>query len=455
MTAALSQPSLFSEIRKTLRLALPMMVGQLGQMLLGLADTLMIGRLGSSELATAALVNLLFHTSLVLGIGLAAAVSVQVSHAHGANLSAAEILRHGFWLSLGFGLLLMGGLFGSVPLLPWLRQPEEVLWLAPVYLRWVAVSAVFMLPSLVFKSFAEARHHPWPVFWIMMSGVLLNIGLNRLLIFGWGPFPVLGLPGAGIATFLARSATLMALWIYLHRSRTLAADLPPRWCRRLESVECKTLLKIAAPITGQMLLEFGAFAFSALLIGLFGVQPLAAHQIAITCAATTYMLPLGLSMAVTIRVGHAVGRRDPVATRRIARSAQGFGLIMMGVFAILYLSGRTVIAAAFTADPALRALAADLLVITGIFQMFDGLQVISMGGLRGLKDVNVPALAVLSCYWGFALPLGAWLGFARGLEARGLWIGLATGLALSSLALTLRLGRKLRRPRSPEEALYA
>lgn len=443
------------EIRKTLCLALPMMAGQLGQMLLGLADTLMIARLGSGELAAAALVNLLFHTSLVLGIGWAAAVSVQVSHAHGANLSSAEILRHGFWIGLGFGFVMMGILFGSVPILPRLRQPPEVLLLAPVYLRWVAVSAVFMLPGLVFKSFAEARNHPWPVFWIMISGVLLNIGLNALLIFGRGPFPMLGLTGAGIATLFSRAITLTALWFYLHRSRTLSSHLPPLWCRPLNICECKTLLKMAAPITGQMLLEFGAFAFSALLIGRFGVIPLAAHQIAITCAATTYMLPLGLSMAVTIRVGHALGQKDREAARRIARSAQGFGLFMMGVFATLYLSGRTVIAAAFTSDPGLRTLAAELLVITGIFQLFDGLQVISMGGLRGLKDINIPAVLVLSCYWGFALPLGAWFGFAQGQGARGLWIGLAIGLTLSSIALSIRLDRKLRKPGSPQETFYA
>lgn len=432
-----------------------MMVGQLGQMLLGLADTLMIGRLGSAELATAALVNLLFHTSVMIGIALAAAVSVQVSHAHGANLSAAEILRHGFWIGLGTGLLLLGALFGSIPLLPWLRQPPEILLLAPVYLRWVAVSAVFMLPSLVFKSFAEARQHPWPVFWIMMGGVLLNIGLNGLLIFGWGSFPMLGLAGAGVATLIARGVTLYGLWIYLHRSRSLSGHLPLRWRKSLDRNECRTLLNIAAPINGQMLLEFGAFAATALLIGLLGVEPLAAHQIAITCAATTYMLPLGLSMAVTIRVGYAAGRNDAAATRRIARSAQGFGLGMMGVFAMIYLFGRSVISSAFTSDPGLRALASELLVITGIFQLFDGLQVISMGSLRGLKDVNIPALLILSCYWGFALPLGAWLGFARGLEARGLWIGLASGLALSSITLSIRLGRKLRRPQSSEEAFYA
>lgn len=448
-------PSLLTEIRQTLRLALPIMAGQLGQMLLGLADTLMIGRLGSGELAAAALVNLLFHTSVVLGIALSAAVSVQVSHAHGANLSAAEVLRHGFWISLGFGLLLMALLFGGVPLLPFLRQPPEVIQLVPVYLRWVAASAFFLFPILVLKSFAEARHHPWPVFWLMMAGVLLNIGLNRLLIFGSGPLPAFGLPGAGIATFLSRAATLLSLWIYLHRSRTLSSHLPRRWRQPLDTSACGTLLRIAAPICGQMLLEFGAFAFSAILIGRFGVLPLAAHQIAITCAATTYMLPLGLSMAVTIRVGHALGRNDLPATRRIAFSAQLFGLLMMGTFALTYLLAGPLIAAAFTPDPDLRALTTTLLMITAVFQLFDGIQIISMGGLRGLKDVNAPALLVLGCYWFLALPLGSWLGFQRGLEARGLWIGLACGLALSSLALSLRLLRKLRHPGPVQDPPYA
>ena len=448
-------PSLHTEIRQTLRLALPIMAGQLGQMLLGLADTLMIGRLSSGELAAAALVNLLFHTSVVLGIALSAAVSVQVSHAHGANLSAAEVLRHGFWLSLGFGLLLMALLFGGVPLLPFLRQPPEVIRLVPVYLRWVAASAFFLFPILVLKSFAEARHHPWPVFSLMMAGVLLNIGLNRLLIFGFGPLPALGLPGAGIATFLSRAATVLSLWIYLHRSRSLSSHLPRRWRQPLDPSECGTLLRIAAPISGQMLLEFGAFAFSAILIGRFGVLPLAAHQIAITCAATTYMLPLGLSMAVTIRVGHALGRNDLPATRRIAFSAQLFGLLMMGTFALTYLLAGPLIAAAFTPDPDLRALTTTLLMITAVFQLFDGIQIISMGGLRGLKDVNTPALLVLGCYWFLALPLGSWLGFQRGLEARGLWIGLACGLALSSLALSLRLLRKLRHPGPVQDPPYA
>lgn len=435
-----------SELRHTLRLALPIMVGQLGQMLLGLADTVMIGRVGGVELAAAAFVNVLIHTAIVLGIALASAVSVQIAHAHGARISATEALRHGLLLAFALGLLLWIGLTALIPVLPYFKQPPDVTHLTPPYLRWVAASALFLLPTLVIKSFAEAKHRPWPVFGLMIAGVLLNILLNRILIFGAPGIPPLGLRGAGIATFLARALTLLALWIWLHRDPALHSDLPPAWLRPLQPRECTDLARVAAPITGQMLLEFGAFAFSALLIGRLGVLPLAAHQIAITCAATTYMLPLGLSMAVTIRISNALGAGNLPRCRTIARTAQLFGLLMMSAFALLYLLAGPTLAAAFTPNPALRTLTAGLLTITGIFQIFDGLQIISMGGLRGFKDVNTPALLVLISYWALALPLGAALAFHHHLGARGLWIGLATGLALSSLTLTLRLTRKLRTP---------
>jgi MATE family multidrug resistance protein len=437
--------SFLSETKHTLRLALPIMAGQLGQMLLGLADTLMIGRVGAVELAAVAFVNVLIHTAIVLGIALSSGVSVQAAHAHGARLSGAEVLRHGFLLGLGMGTALWVALTALVPVLALFKQPVEVMAVTPGYLVWVAGSAVFLIPCLVIKSFAEARHHPWPVFGLMMGGVVLNILLNRVLIFGMGPVPALGLPGAGIATFAARALTLLGLWIFLHRSRALSGDLPRRWTATLDRRECGTLLRVAAPISGQMLLEFGAFAVSALLIGRFGALPLAAHQIAITCAATTYMLPLGLSMAVSIRVGHALGAGNRERCRSILLGAQATALIIMSGFAGIYLFGGARLAALFTPEPDLRNLTAGLLVITGIFQIFDGIQIISMGGLRGMKDVNTPTVLILINYWGVALPLGAYLAFVRGYGARGFWLGLAAGLALSATGLTRRLIQNLRR----------
>lgn len=438
--------SVFRDIRHTLKLAFPMMVGQLGQMLLGLADTVMIGRVGAVELAAVGFVNVLIHIAIVAGLGLSAAVSVQVAHAHGAanRVSGAEALRHGLALGLFLGMGIALGLAGLIPALHLFGQPEEVIALTPGYLVWIAASALFLIPCLVIKSFAEARHHPWPVFGIMMGGVLLNILLNRILIFGMGAVPALGLQGAGMATFAARVCTLAALWVYLHRSRTLSDGIPARWRAPLDREECRGLMAVAGPISGQMLLEYGAFAFSALLIGRFGPLPLAAHQIAITCAATTYMVPLGLSMAVSIRVGHAIGAGNRARCRSILLGAHAMAFLLMGTFATGYFLAGEQIAAFFTPDAELRSLTAGLLAITAVFQLFDGIQIISMGGLRGVKDVKVPMLLVLGNYWGLALPLGAWLGFTRGLEARGLWMGLAVGLALSAAALSTRLFLHLR-----------
>ncbi len=439
--------ALFAETRKTLRLAFPIMVGQLGQMLLGLADTLMVGRVGTVELAAVAFVNVLVTIAIVVGIGLSAAVSVQVSHAHGAEdaPAASEILRHGLLLCVAGGMLMGGVLLALTPFLWLFHQPAEVIAITPPYLAWVAASMAFMMPTMVIKAFAEAKNHPWPVFGIQIAGVLLNVALNRVFIFGLGSMPAWGLTGAGFATFLARLATLAAIWGYLRGSRTLAGSRPVRWLHRLDPRECRALLRLAAPIAGGLTLEFGAFALGALLIGQFGSIPLAAHQIAITCAATTYMFPLGISIAVSIRMGHSMGGGNATLCRRIVLGAHAVGILIMGGFALAYIFGGQAIAAAFNPDPTLVALAVRLLVIAAIFQLFDGIQIISMGGLRGLRDVHVPALLIFVSYWMLALPLGSYLGFHRGQGAVGLWVGLALGIAVAAAILSLRLSQRLRR----------
>ncbi len=436
-------PSLLHENRHTLRLALPILTGQLGQMLLGLSDTLMIGRVDQVALAAAGLVNALVHVLLATGIGLAAAVSVRVSHAHGAGnpREASETLRHGLHASLWGGMLILGLLSLSPLLLPHLGQRPEVLAATPPYLRWIAISLLFFLPTMVIKSFAESLNHPWPVFWIQLAGVGLNVLLNALFIFGKAGFPPMGLEGAGIATCLARVATLLALAVYLRASPTLAPNRPERWRAPLSFSFLRSLWSLGAPVTGQLALEIGAFALTAVLMGRLGSQALAANQIAITCAATTFMVPLGISMAVTIRVGHALGAGQSGRALLITRGAHGLGTAFMALCALVYLALGVPIAALFTRDAALAALSARLLAITGVFQVFDGIQIISMGALRGYKDVRVPTLLLLLSYWWVAIPLGVFLGFPMGLGGVGLWSGLAIGLALAALLLTRRLHR--------------
>ncbi|MEM9444725.1 MAG: MATE family efflux transporter [Verrucomicrobiota bacterium] len=429
------------QLKRTFALALPMMAGQLGQMLLGLSDTLMIGQMGTVELAASAFVNVLYHIPIVVGFALAAAVSVQVSHYHGAkqNVQAGEALRHGLYFSLGLGMATAVITLAIFPFLHWFGQPDDVVEAARPYLLWITLSSLPMMPTLICKSFADSKNHPWPIFMIMLAGVGVNILLNYLLIFGKFGFPEWGLTGAGIATFSARMLTLIGMWFYLTNSQILGVSWPKRWFGPIDRAECGSLINLGMPISGQILMEFGLIALTALFIGSFGAVSMASHQIAITCAATTFMLPMGLSQAVTIRVGHSLGEGMPLRCRDIVIGAHVLTLWIMGSAAILYLIFGEVIADAFTNDQEVVKLTATLLTITAIFQIFDGAQIISVGGLRGLKDVSVPTGIIFTSYWVITLPLGLILAFFFNLGAIGFWIALAAGLATAAFALTGRL----------------
>ncbi len=439
--------ALLQENRKTLLLAAPIVTGQLTQMLLGLADTVMIGQVGTVELATAAFVNTLFHIAFVLAVGLFVAVSVQVAHAYGANRhrDAGESLRHGVFGGAALGVLLAGGLLMCLPFLDQFGQPEAVVALSPGYLVWLAFSLIPLVPTLVLKSYAEAFNHPWPLLWMMLGVVLLNIGLNYLLIFGhWGA-PELGLNGAGVATFLARLAGVCVVGRYVLRSKRLSLGLPSRWWAPLRWASLRSLVRLGLPISIQISVEFSAFAVCALLMGQFGSTALAAHQIALTCATTTFMVPLGLSMALTIRVGHAIGSHEKSTCLRII-----WGTVLMAVVAMLMAAcafvffGRT-IADLFSNDVEVVALAATFLVVTGIFQVFDGVQVTVMGALRAMHDVFVPTGINVLSFFVLSIPLGIVLAFYLKVGAIGLWYGLASGLCVSAFILSGRLCYQLKR----------
>jgi MATE family multidrug resistance protein len=431
----------FQENRKTLLLALPLIAGQVSQMLLGLTDTLMIGRVGTVDLAAAAFANALLYLPLSFAIGLSIAVSIQVAHSFGRGRreQAGESLRNGLLIGAMLALVLTVSICLSVPFLGYLQPPEEVLAIVAPYLYWVGFSFLAMVPIMVLKGFAEAQSESWMVLWIQLGGVALNVFLNLIFIFGHLGLPAMGLTGAGIATCLARFATLGALMYYLFKSKRLAVALPAKWIQPWDRGECQALAKIACPISGQMLIEIGAFAAGAFLVGQFGAVALAAHQIAVTCATLTFMLPLGLAMAVTIRVGHAVSAQETERCQRIVVGAQQMGMAMMLCFALVYIFLGEFIAEGFTADPEVIALTVSILVIVAIFQVFDGIQVVSSGALRGMRDVNFPTGILFVCFWLVAIPGGAALGFYGGFGTLGMWMGLASGLGLAAVALSVRL----------------
>jgi MATE family multidrug resistance protein len=237
---------------------------------------------------------------------------------------------------------------------------------------------------------------------------------------------------------LARIASLVALLVYQRRSTYIRPHLAPAPGEGTSSGELRGLLRIGLPAGGQYLAEVTAFAAASIMMGWISIQALAAHQIAITCAATTFMIPLGIGMAVTVRVGHAVGARKFHSVRPIAFGGLGMGFIVMACTALGFVIFAHPIAGLFISDPSVLATATTLLVIAGIFQIVDGIQIIAMNALRGLGDVQVPMGIAVVSYWGVALPMAYFLAFSSHLGPAGVWAGLAAGLLVTSVALTWR-----------------
>ncbi len=432
------------ELRPTLRLAAPITAGQVGQMLMGVADTIMVGHVGTLALAACAFGNSMLMVIAIAGFGVLTAVSIRVSHAHGAGLAQAMARAYygGVGLSVIGGVLCAVGVQLVYPLFHHLGQAPGVVEEARAYTIIVAWSLIPAWLTATARNYLESQSRPWPAFWIMFGGVLLNVFLNWVLIFGNLGAPELGLAGAGWATLISRIATFVAMtWFVLAASSAPTEGWKPEveWWR-----EQGALLKLGIPTGLQLLSEVGAFAVAALLIGRLGAVPLAAHQIAITCASTTFMVPLGVAMASTVRIGQAVGRGRSELLRPIGAGAWSIGLMAMATFSVVLITSGHAIARAFVSDPAVIVIAAQLLVIAGIFQLVDGVQVIGSGLLRGLRDTKAPMWITLAAYWGIALPLGGWLTFGRGEGAAGMWIGLAWGLLVAAVLLVVRFVRKTR-----------
>jgi MATE family multidrug resistance protein len=439
---------LLRELKSTLVLAAPLMAGQIGQMLMGVVDTVMLGRLGATELAASSFANIIIWVPLVFGIGLMTSVSMRVAQARGAGNreSAAEALRHGLWIGVAAGAALTAGLLALMPWLNRFGQPPEVVAAVPAVYLPVALSVLPALAAMALKNFADAMERPWPAFWISLGGVALNVVLNWIMIFGHLGCPALGLAGAGWATALARAATFVALMVWVAGAPVFHGWRPARWMAAPTGALVARLLTLGTPVSLGLLTEVVAFNVAGLMAGWLGTVSLAAHQIALTCASFTFMAPLGLSMATTVRVGACHGARDTGRLRAIAFGSIWAGGVLMAVSAAAFLLFGRTISAWFIDDPAVRPLAARLLVIAGLFQIFDGLQVTAAGVLRGLHDVRVPALLSCVAYWVLALPL-AWLtAFPLGWRAEGIWTGLAFGLAVVAFLLVRRVDRHLPRP---------
>ena len=436
----------WTEARRTLALAGPIIVGQVSQMLMAVTDSVMIGRLGAVELAAAAFANAVWSVAFMAGIGLLVPVAVLVSRAHGGGLDeeAWDWLRHGTALALIAGGLATAGLLTLALGLDRFGQPVEVIAAVRPYFELIAVS---MIPTLVFQAwrqFGESLGRPWEPMAIMLASVALNVVLNWILIYGnWGA-PALGLEGAGWATLVSRWVGVGVIFAWLRQAPALRAAWPTTWWVGYRWGRFREMLAFGIPAAGGLIFEAGAFAAAAVMMGWINATALAAHQIAISCAAFTFMFPLGLSMAVGMRIGRAVGEGRGDKLRVIGIGAQGMSALTMGTFAVVFAVAGPVLAAGFVTEPDVIALAAQLLVVAAIFQLADGGQVVAVGALRGLADVRVPTVLTFVAYWGLALPGAYFFGVKGPGGSLGVWAALAVGLAFAAVALNWRFARLTR-----------
>jgi MATE family multidrug resistance protein len=446
-SALASGPLWRGEIAETLKLAAPMAATQLGQIAMMTTDLALLGRLGDHVVAGAALAHTVLFAAYTLGMGLVAAVAPLASQAFGARKPRLlrRSVRVGLWAALLAGVPLTALQLWGDEILLWLGQPPASAALAGRYLAGLAWCLIPSWAFIALRNFMSAVNRPEPALWITLAAIPLNAVLAYALIYGALGAPRLDILGAGVATTLVNIAMCAAaVWFAYARHPFKKYRVLGRFWRA-DWVLFRQLLSVGIPISGSFLLEFGMFAAASLLMGRIGPQALAAHAIALQTAAILFMVPFGISLAATVRVGHAAGRRDAAGTRRAGFAATGLAVLFMAAMTLVVIVFRHAIpqlflgaeAAAPTAA-ATVALAATLLALGATFFLTDGIQTVVAGALRGLNDTRVPLLIAAFSYWGAGFGASYGLAFGLGLGAVGVWIGLSIGTAVFALLLVWR-----------------
>jgi MATE family multidrug resistance protein len=428
------------QFKTTFLLAYPVMLSQLGQIMVGVSDSVMVGQLGTAPLAGVSLGNSIFVLFLTFGIGISYGITPLVAKADGEKnpRTIIDILKHGFLVNCSTGCFLFLSLYFTAFLFPYLNQPAEVIVLAKPYFIVISFSIIPFMIFQVFRQFSEGLSLTRQAMMITISGNILNIILNYLFIFGKLGIPAYGMLGAGIATLIARTYMALAMIVFVLYGKYFTQYWAYFNKRGLDMRLVRNILNIGLPSGLQFIFEVGAFSLAAIMIGWLGASSLAAHQIAINLAAITYMMATGLAAATTIRVGNQLGKRDFRSMREV-----GFtGFIMSGTFmsinALILIIGRYYFPTLYIHEAEVIGIASDLLLIAALFQLSDGIQVVGLGALRGMADVRIPTLVTLIAYWVLALPVGYFLGFTFNLGASGIWIGLLTGLTITAVVLLYR-----------------
>ncbi|MCF8259287.1 MAG: MATE family efflux transporter [Melioribacteraceae bacterium] len=433
------------DLKETIKLAYPVSIGQLGHILIGVVDSLMVGKLGAVPLAAASLVNGLFFLIFVFGIGMSFAITPLVAIALGENDKdkCGIILRQGLIVCVITGALLNVAAFFVADLVIYLDQPEEVAVLAKSYLQILSFS---MIPFMIFQSyrqFTEGLSDPKPAMFVALSANVVNAFGNWILIFGNLGAPAMGLDGAGYASLITRFFMPVVLMTYVINSQKYSQFDPSLKFRGFNKKVIRKIVAIGMPSGFQYFFEVAAFAFAAIMIGWLGAYPLAAHQIGINLASVTYMIILGISTAASVRVANAFGRKDKEATRKAGLAAEILGGGLMLFFGIQFILFRDFYPTLYIQNPEVIEIASSLLIVAAFFQISDGLQAVGSGMLRGITDVKIPMIAGFIAYWIIGLPLCYIFGFVFGYGIIGIWVALSIALTSAAILFNLRFYKKI------------
>lgn len=447
----MQQPAV-KELWIILRLAGPLIASQMAHMLMVFTDTVMMGQIGPEALAGGGLGAATYNFISFFCVGVMAAVGTLVAIRHGAgdNKGATQLVQAGIWLAWGMALVAMVLLWNLEPILLRLGQTEANVHMAGQFLITLPLALPGLLTFMALRGFTSALGRAGPVMAISLGGAAANFGLNYAFIHGVFGLPYLGLMGIGLVTAIVTN--VMALLLALHiRSNRAYADYPiAQGFWQLSRSHLKELWRLGLPIGGTYAVEVGLFTFAAFCMGAMGSTQMAAHQIALQTVSMAFMIPVGISYAVTMRIGQHYGAGNLLLARTAGRAGIAFGATVMLAFGIFFWVAPHLVIGLFLDidDPQFKdivELAVKLLAVAAWFELLDGSQTIAMGAIRGLKDARTTFLIGLACYWLIAAPAAWILGFYADLGAVGVWWGLALGLFCSAVALTWAFERKTAR----------
>lgn len=446
-----TRSGMLSEARTLLHLAGPVMVAQFAQTATGFVDTLMAGQAGAKDLAAVALGTSIWLPLFLFSVGIMTATSAIVSHLYGAGRKSkiGNTVHQAVWLSVPLGFISVVLLRNTTPLLEALKVEADLIPLTQAYLNGISWGFPAICTFLAMRFYAEGMGQPRSVMLVSVLGLAANVPANYLLIFGKFGFPAMGGPGCGIATAWVMWLMAVMMFVCCRRlDRVHQTQFGWGW-GRIDGKQVGALIMLGMPIGLSIFFEVSIFCVIALLLATLGTAVIAGHQVALNVASLLFMIPLSLSLAIGVRLGHCVGASDAERLKFAAIAGMLLVLVCATMNATIMGLARGEIASLYSNDPAVVDLATHLLLLAAFFQLSDGLQVGANGALRGLKDTRIPMLITLLSYWFIGLGVGYCLGFGVGnfapMGAEGFWIGLVAGLTSSAILLNVRFYHLVKR----------